>query len=130
MAEHGEFVDNPLCVCLGWALSGGHLWTELLVLLCISWGLVKSHKRGYFFFSKMCMKNLSAFQLVFRIFLEIVILSIACPQMPCLHGLLGLIILCLKMRNRIFYLLCAVADNCIESHQSVILLWLYWPEDT
>jgi len=39
-------------------------------LMCVSCGLVKPHIRGLFFSLKMCMKSLSAFELVCRLFVE------------------------------------------------------------
>lgn len=119
-----------LCVCAwaGHSLEG----TYRLSFLCFcpsvgTWS--NPTKEGIFFIWKCVWKAsfLSSWCSEYsQKWLHFVTLSIACPQMPCLHGLLGLITLCLKWEN-FFYLFCAVADNCIESHQTdstlAILAW-------
>lgn len=87
----GVFVDDPLCVCLRWTLSGGHLRTDLLVLLVDVHQLYDQgpgqipHKRVAFFFENVYEKPLcspTGIQNIHRKFFVLLLCQL--PVLRCL----------------------------------------------
>lgn len=78
------------------ALSGGHLWTDLLMLLVDARQRWPGKPRKRVVFTNVYEKPLHFPAGIQTIHREGCFLSFQVPVLRCLHGLFGLIILCLK----------------------------------